>query len=539
MPTVLPAPPSLLATSASFAPASSSARVHASNPSESFASTLHSAHGSPAAKSAPTHGRDSIQPRDDRPEHALADEPDAQPASEPSDSAPLDSRDSSAAQHSSKSETPEPSSTQVKPRGSAEAQATADPRAAASQASAPAPLAVQPAPLPAPDPAAPQASTPAAAGTQPTSIIAPTPQAAQPAQSAAHAALSAEPAPSAASTPARVASHQAPASSLPIAAQPISTPDQSTALQGAAAAEHDESAAPRHSASSQAHPAPTHARHSAHWSPLDANAPPPAQPAAQQLSATAAATAAAMHVPASTQPGDAAAPARARAAQVEHAVRLENATGQAAQADSAIAAPRSATASSSLGSAFQQALGQGESGASNAQHSLDANADEPRLPASVLRGLSAMVNQRGGIMSMRLDPPELGQLRVQMMLARGAVTAEFQVATAQAHAMLEKNLGTLRVALESQGLHVDRLVVHHAPAASQQSLRDDAGGNPNQPSRQHHDAAHGESRGRHEQAPQDHDQRPGRRAADFAALMSQSPAGADLAALLAAASDRT
>lgn len=535
MPTVLPAPPSLLATSASFAPASSSARAHAPNPSESFASTLHSAHGSPAAKSAPRHGRDSIQPRDDRPEHALADEPDAQPAFEPSDSAPLDSRDSDAAQHSSKSETPEPSSTQVNPRGSAEAQATADPRAAASQAGAPAPLAVQPAPLAVPDPAAPQASTPAAAGAQPTSIIAPAPQAAQPAQSAAHAALSEEPAPSAAATSARVASHQAPATGLPIAAQPISTPDQSTALQGAAAAEHDESAAPRPPASSQAHPAPTHARHSAHWSPLDANAPPPAQPGAQQPSATAAA----MHVPASTQPGEAAAPARARAAQVEHAVRLENATGQAAQADSAIAAPRSATASSSLGSAFQQALGQGESGASNAQHSLDANADEPRLPASVLRGLSAMVNQRGGIMSMRLDPPELGQLRVQMMLARGAVTAEFQVATAQAHAMLEKNLGTLRVALESQGLHVDRLVVHHAPAASQQSLRDEAGGNPNQPNRQHHDAANGESRGRHEQAPQDHDQRPGRRAADFAALMSQSPAGADLAALLAAASDRT
>jgi len=98
---------------------------------------------------------------------------------------------------------------------------------------------------------------------------------------------------------------------------------------------------------------------------------------------------------------------------------------------------------------------------------------------------------------MRLDPPELGALRVQMTLTRGIVSAEFQASTPQAQGLLEKNLPVLRSALEGQGLTVDRLTVHSSPTSGQQSMRDDGHTSSNgQGQRHNHDAAGGESRGR-------------------------------------------
>ena len=57
---------------------------------------------------------------------------------------------------------------------------------------------------------------------------------------------------------------------------------------------------------------------------------------------------------------------------------------------------------------------------------------ETAFASRVVRGLSAMVNQRGGVMTMRLDPPELGQLRVQMSLQAGVVSARFFAEQGQA-----------------------------------------------------------------------------------------------------------
>ena len=161
----------------------------------------------------------------------------------------------------------------------------------------------------------------------------------------------------------------------------------------------------------------------------------------------------------------------------------------------------------------------------------DELSEEGPAARSVVRGLTAMVNQRGGVMNMRLDPPELGELRIQMSLARGVVSAEFQATTSQAQAALEKNLVMLRQSLESQGLVVDRLTVH-APPPSGGAARDDsptpqgyAYGRPN------HDAAGGESRGRRDQGGDE----PTRsfRHMPFHSLLD-SDAGADLRDLLAA-----
>ncbi len=125
--------------------------------------------------------------------------------------------------------------------------------------------------------------------------------------------------------------------------------------------------------------------------------------------------------------------------------------------------------------------------------------------AGLVRGFNAMVNHSGGVMTMRLEPPELGQVRVQMTIAQGTVTAHFQPATAEAQAILERTLPALRAALEAHGLAAERLTVQSAPQPAP-SAREQAHDQPGQ-ERHHQDAGGGESRGRRDGAPQDRQQR--------------------------------
>ncbi len=129
-------------------------------------------------------------------------------------------------------------------------------------------------------------------------------------------------------------------------------------------------------------------------------------------------------------------------------------------------------------------------------------------------------------MTMRLEPPALGQLRVQMTVARGAVTAQFQPATIEAQVLLERSLATLRLALETQGLSVERLTVHAAPAsaASREAAEDQSHQQQQQASRHQPDAGEGRSRGRGDEPPRDgrQDRRPTTRFAEAFETLSES-----------------
>jgi flagellar hook-length control protein FliK len=186
-----------------------------------------------------------------------------------------------------------------------------------------------------------------------------------------------------------------------------------------------------------------------------------------------------------------AAPAVARAVQVEAAVQLDNATGTAGGTSITPAAAATAQAP-----AVAPALAgvDGATAASLLTSPTDGQAHE-MMTGRVVRGLTAMVNQRGGVMTMRLTPPELGQLRIQMSIVQGSVSAQFTVSNPQAEAMLERSLGVLRTALESNGLNVERLGVQMSNSDQSTSTRHDASdqGANDQSS---HDAAGGESRGR-------------------------------------------
>ncbi len=215
---------------------------------------------------------------------------------------------------------------------------------------------------------------------------------------------------------------------------------------------------------------------------------------------------------------EAMAPAAARAEQIDQAVRLEQATAQPPAGESSRAAqgnaaqPSAASTSTPeptlrIGPALDRQITNAQSTLSNTAPAVGIEhfeADDAPLTHRIVRGFTAMVNQRGGSLTMRLDPPELGSLRVQMTLHQGNVTAQLFASTAQAHGLLEKNLAMLRTALESHGLSVERLSVQVNQPAQQ---------SPNSQQHHHHDgsrsaqqdayadAGDGQSRGRREHEP--------------------------------------
>ena len=189
-------------------------------------------------------------------------------------------------------------------------------------------------------------------------------------------------------------------------------------------------------------------------------------------------------------------PAVARAMQVDAAVRAEFALTQTTANDQPAANPVPSS-HASLQTSLAPSLHSKSDNLAQQLPGLSTPIEDSPLAGQVVRGLFTMVNQRGGTMNLRLDPPDLGQLRIQMTVARGMVTADFHPTTPQAHELLERNLAALRSTLEGQGLTVERLNVHGAiPSGQPQMTRDDTNANHSNQHRQHHDAAGGESRGR-------------------------------------------
>ena len=177
-------------------------------------------------------------------------------------------------------------------------------------------------------------------------------------------------------------------------------------------------------------------------------------------------------------------PAMGRAMQVQAAVAVENATGLTPPAAPGVHTGASVTG---LVNADVQAPLPVIAG---------LELDDAQATGRVVRGLTSMLAQRGGAMTMRLEPPGLGQLRVEMTVVRGTVTVQFQPTTAEAQALLDRSIATLRSALESQGLTVERLTVHPAPPSNPARETADDQSQQHHASRHHADAGDGRSRGR-------------------------------------------
>jgi flagellar hook-length control protein FliK len=124
--------------------------------------------------------------------------------------------------------------------------------------------------------------------------------------------------------------------------------------------------------------------------------------------------------------------------------------------------------------------------------------DEPRIAEQALRGLRAVINQRGGSLTLRLTPAELGEVRIKVDLSNNIVRANFEASTDAARATLEGQLSSLKTALESHGLSVQHLQVHSIQNTAFSSFNQQSSDN---------SANDGRSRGSFDQSP---GQSPGR-----------------------------
>ena len=119
--------------------------------------------------------------------------------------------------------------------------------------------------------------------------------------------------------------------------------------------------------------------------------------------------------------------------------------------------------------------------------------------ARLSRGLNSALNQRNGSVTLRLTPPELGTVRIQLQVQGTSVAAQFHAETDRGMTLLTQQLAQLRSSLEAQGLSVDRLGVTamgspHSAGGSNLHQQGDGGSSAQQQADQHRDD--GRSRGR-------------------------------------------
>ena len=151
---------------------------------------------------------------------------------------------------------------------------------------------------------------------------------------------------------------------------------------------------------------------------------------------------------------------------------------------SAGAPTHGATASPSTGDAAALAAGQ-PTGSSEGKPAAPSFAQVLPQPGSSLRddenvgriarGLQSAVNQRGGAVTLRLNPPELGALRIDMVVRDGVVTARFTAEHESVRNLLMDQMSHLRQGLDRQGLAVDRLEVK-SPDSSAAWMQQRGGG---------------------------------------------------------------
>ena len=92
---------------------------------------------------------------------------------------------------------------------------------------------------------------------------------------------------------------------------------------------------------------------------------------------------------------------------------------------------------------------------------------EPRtIDAQLQRGLAQVLRQKGGTLSLRLNPVDLGEVKISLSIAQGRVDGSIEASTESARGLLNQNIEKLKSSLEQRGITVDRLEVRLAGAGS-------------------------------------------------------------------------
>ncbi len=94
------------------------------------------------------------------------------------------------------------------------------------------------------------------------------------------------------------------------------------------------------------------------------------------------------------------------------------------------------------------------------------------VPAQVSRALAQIVSQGGGKTTLRLNPRSLGQVRIDVQMKQGVVSAQLRAEHRQAQDLLRSSISVLRAALEKCGVSVERLEVVDSGSSSDRSESD-------------------------------------------------------------------
>ncbi len=97
--------------------------------------------------------------------------------------------------------------------------------------------------------------------------------------------------------------------------------------------------------------------------------------------------------------------------------------------------------------------------------------------ASVKRGVMTSQSSNGQTVTVRLDPPSLGSVRIQVRMSGGETNASIGTSSDVAHSLVRGSLDQLKAGLERSGITVDRInVTRMAPAGAAEAPTDARGG---------------------------------------------------------------
>ncbi|MFH1744419.1 MAG: flagellar hook-length control protein FliK [bacterium] len=98
--------------------------------------------------------------------------------------------------------------------------------------------------------------------------------------------------------------------------------------------------------------------------------------------------------------------------------------------------------------------------------------DGPQVIEQVVRGVSSSIGQERSHITIRLNPPQLGNVNVQLIVDNGVLTARLTAEQASTRSILEQHSNVLRQSLIDQGIKVDQVTVLREPADRQQTQQD-------------------------------------------------------------------
>jgi|GEM_PF-6597098 len=96
-----------------------------------------------------------------------------------------------------------------------------------------------------------------------------------------------------------------------------------------------------------------------------------------------------------------------------------------------------------------------------AKSELPERVDQTKIVNRVMRAIESMVQRGDNVVRMRLAPPELGALRLELRVEDGKMNAKIETETKEAHKAITENLGQLKERLEQRNITIERIEISH------------------------------------------------------------------------------